>query len=166
MLVFFTINVTPSLALFNLSQLFYINFFDWFGRFNFFFIGYVCVHLIVLIWIFLVEDLVILVGGGIWQPAVISRLSLYIQMTSSSFVSFSPYIKSAWRIFIFCFYFSFVNLTFFVASFFLPFVNNDLIYWFMCYICYLISCIGFSFMARRIKFVTLNSTNPCINWEN
>jgi hypothetical protein len=29
-----------------------------------FFIGYVCVHLIVLIWIFLVEDLVILVGGG------------------------------------------------------------------------------------------------------
>lgn len=131
-----------------------------------FFIGYVCVHLIVLIWIFLVEDLVILVGGGIWQPAVISRLSLYIQMTSSSFVSFSPYIKSAWRIFIFCFYFSFVNLTFFVASFFLPFVNNDLIYWFMCYICYLISCIGFSFMARRIKFVTLNSTNPCINWEN
>lgn len=166
MLVFFTINVTPSLALFNLSQLFNINFFDWFGRFNFFYRLCLCSFDCFDLDFFSGRFGDIGWGGGIWQPVVISRLSLYIQMTSSSFVSFSPYIKSAWRIFIFCFYFSFVNLTFFVASFFLPFVNNDLIYWFMCYICYLISCIGFSFMARRIKFVTLNSTNPCINWEN
>lgn len=114
-----------------------------------FFIGYVCVHLIVLIWIFLVEDLVILVGwggGGIWQPVLISRLSLYIQMTSSSFVSFSPYIKSAWRIFIFCFYFSFVNLTFFVASFFLPFVNND--FNLLIYVLYLL----FNFLHRVLIY--------------
>lgn len=145
MLVFFTINVTPSLALFNLSQLFYLNFFDWFGRFNFFYRLCLCS--------FDCFDLDFFSGrfgdigwGGIWQPVVISRLSLYIQMTSSSFVSFSPYIKSAWRIFIFCFYFSFVNLTFYVASFFLPFVNND--FNLLIYVLYLL----FNFLHRVLIY--------------
>jgi len=64
MLVFFTINVTLPLSL----SLIYHNFLTSISSIDLgvliFFIGYVCVHLIVLIWIFLVEDLVILVGRG------------------------------------------------------------------------------------------------------
>lgn len=148
MLVFFTINVTLPLSL----SLIYHNFFTSISSID---LGVLIFFYRLCLCSFDCFDLDFFsgrfgdIGGagrGIWQPVVISRLSLYIQMTSSSFVSFSPYIKSAWRIFIFCFYFSVVNLTFFFASFFLPFVNND--FNLLIYVLYLL----FNFLHRVLIY--------------